>query len=110
MYAAVRNSWPLLLGLGLLMVGNGLQISLVGIRATLEGFPAAVTGFVMSGYYLGFLVGSIITPMILANVGHVRVFAALASLASSAALIYVVFVDPIVWGFMRLLTGFALAQ
>ncbi|MAZ02714.1 MAG: MFS transporter [Sneathiella sp.] len=109
MYAAVRNSWPLLLGLGLLMVGNGLQISLVGIRASLEGFPAAVTGLVMSGYYLGFLVGSIITPMILANVGHVRVFAALASLASSAALIYVVFVDPIVWGFMRLLTGFAFA-
>ena len=55
MYAAVRNSWPLLLGLGLLMVGNGLQISLVGIRASLEGFPAAITGFVMSGYYLGFL-------------------------------------------------------
>lgn len=109
MYAAVKNSWPLLLGLGLLMLGNGLQISLVGIRASLEGFPAAVTGLVMSGYYAGFLIGSIVTPKILANVGHVRVFAALASLASSAALIYVVFVDPIVWGAMRLLTGFSFA-
>ncbi len=109
MYAAVLNSWPLLLGLGLLMIGNGLQLSLVGIRASLEGFPAAITGFVMSAYYLGFLFGSIITPKILANVGHVRVFAALASLASSAALIYVVFVDPIVWGMMRLVTGFAFA-
>ena len=109
MYAAVKNSWPLLLGLAFLMLGNGLQISLVGIRASLEGFPPAVTGFVMSGYYAGFLFGSVITPKILANVGHVRVFAALASLASSAALIYIIFVDPIVWGFMRLLTGFAFA-
>ncbi|WP_373086456.1 MFS transporter [Sneathiella sp.] len=109
MYAAVINSWPLLLGLGLLMLGNGLQVSLVGIRASLEGFPAVVIGFVMSGYYAGFLFGSIITPKILANVGHVRVFAALASLASSAALLYVVFVDPIVWGLMRLITGFAYA-
>lgn len=109
MYAAVLNSWPLLFGLGLLMIGNGLQLSLVGIRASLEGFPAAVTGLVMSGYYLGFLFGSVFTPKILANVGHVRVFAALASLASSAALIYVVFVDPFVWGAMRFMTGFAFA-
>ncbi|MAL79561.1 MAG: MFS transporter [Sneathiella sp.] len=109
MYTAIKNSWALLLGLGFLMLGNGLQGSLVGIRASLEGFPTAVTGLVMSGYYAGFLVGSLITPKILANVGHVRVFAALASLASSAALLYAVFVDPFVWGVMRLLTGFSFA-
>jgi MFS family permease len=63
----------------------------------------------MSGYYAGFLFGSVITPKILSNVGHVRVFAALASLASSAALLYVVFVDPIFWGLMRLVTGFSYA-
>lgn len=109
MYSAVINSWPLLLGIGLLMLGNGLQGSLVGIRASLEGFPSATTGFIMSGYYAGFLFGSYVTPKILGNVGHVRVFAALASLASSAALLYVVFVDPIVWGIMRLITGFSYA-
>ncbi|MCR9213489.1 MAG: MFS transporter [Proteobacteria bacterium] len=109
MYAAVSNSWPLLLGIGLLMLGNGLQGSLVGIRAALEGFPTGVIGFVMSGYYAGFLFGSVITPRILSVVGHVRVFAALASLASSAVLLYVVFIDPIVWGIMRLVTGFAYA-
>jgi len=109
MYAAVKNSWPLLLGIGLLMLGNGLQGSLVGIRASLEGFPTAVTGFIMSGYYAGFLFGSIVTPKILSNVGHVRVFAALASLASSAALLYVVFIDPIAWGMMRLVIGFSYA-
>lgn len=109
MYSAVINSWPLLLGIGLLMLGNGLQGSLVGIRASLEGFPTATTGFIMSAYYAGFLFGSYITPKILGNVGHIRVFAALASLASSAALLYVVFVDPIVWGFMRLITGFSYA-
>ncbi|PHQ71673.1 MAG: MFS transporter [Sneathiella sp.] len=109
MYAAVTNSWPLLLGIGLLMLGNGLQGSLVGIRASLEGFPTAVTGLVMSGYYAGFLFGSVITPKILSNVGHVRVFAALASLASSAALMYVVFIDPIAWWVIRLVIGFSYA-
>jgi MFS family permease len=109
MYSAVINSWPLLLGIGLLMLGNGLQSSLVGIRASLEGFGPGTTGFIMSGYYAGFLFGSYVTPKILGSVGHVRVFSALASLASSAALLYIVFVDPISWGFMRLVTGFSYA-
>src|SRR5690606_6784368 len=50
-----------------------------------------------------------VTPKTLRRVGHVRVFAALASLASSAALLYAVFVDPVVWSLMRLLTGFCFA-
>ena len=91
------------------MLGNGLQGSLLGLRANIEGFPTAVTGFIMSGYYVGFLIGSVVTPKILASVGHVRVFAALASLASSAALVHAVFPDPYVWGLFRILTGFSFA-
>jgi len=109
MYVAMKNSWALLLGLAFLMLGNGLQGSLMGIRASLEGFPTGVIGLVMSAYYMGFLAGSVVTPKILRRVGHVRVFAALASLASSAALLYAVFVDPMVWSLMRLLTGFCFA-
>ncbi|GLQ07022.1 MFS transporter [Sneathiella chinensis] len=91
------------------MLGNGLQGSLLGIRANLEGFPTAVTGFVMSGYYLGFLIGSIVAPKILATVGHVRVFAALASLASSSALLHAVIPDPYIWTVFRIVTGFSFA-
>lgn len=109
MFSAVSSVWALLLGIALLMLGNGLQGTLLGLRATLEGFPTAVTGLVMTGYYAGFLLGSTITPKIVGRVGHIRVFAALASLASAAALIYGIFVDPWVWGAVRLVTGFSYA-
>ncbi|MEH6404435.1 MAG: MFS transporter [Sneathiella sp.] len=109
MNAALSACWPLLLGIGLMMLGNGLQGSLLGVRAGLEGFSTATTGFVMSGYYFGFLFGSITAPKILASVGHVRVFAALASLASTATLLHAVIPDPYFWGFVRIVTGFCFA-
>ncbi len=109
MYSALMAAWALLLGMAFIMLGNGLQGTLLGLRATLEGFPTTVTGFVMSGYFIGFLAGSTITPRIVERVGHIRVFAALASLASASALVHAVFVDPWTWGAMRIVTGFSYA-
>jgi len=109
MLHAVASAWALFLGIALIMLGNGLQGSLLGIRATLESFPTAVTGFVMSGYFAGFLLGSTLVPRMVERVGHVRVFAALASLASTAVLVHSVFVEPVSWFAMRLLTGFSYA-
>ena len=109
MFAAILSAWPLLFGIGLLMLGNGLQSSLLGIRATQEDFSTAATGLIMSAYYVGFLVGSRLAPRIVGNVGHVRVFAALASLASTAVLVHLVFVNPTTWAAMRLTTGFCFA-
>jgi hypothetical protein len=62
MFAAIRSAWPLLLGLAILMLGNGLQGTLLGVRASLEGFSTQTTGYVMTGYYVGFLLGSFIGP------------------------------------------------
>ena len=75
MLAALASCWALLLGITFLLLGSGLQSSLLGIRATLEGFPTLVTGLIMSGYYAGFIAGSVVTPRLVARVGHVRVFA-----------------------------------
>ena len=99
--------WALLLGMGMLMLGNGMQGTLLGLRASEEGFSGTVTGLVMSGYFAGFLGGAYITPIIIQRVGHVRVFAAMASLASVAILVHALYVTPGVWGVMRILTGFA---
>jgi MFS family permease len=109
MTSVIKASWALLLGIALIMLGNGLQGTLLGLRATLEGFSVGVIGIVMSGYFAGFLLGSTLTPKVVGQVGHIRVFAALASLASASALIHAVFVDPWVWGAMRLVTGFSYA-
>ncbi|MBC6440301.1 MAG: MFS transporter [Rhodospirillales bacterium] len=106
MIAAIVSVWALLVGIGLLMVGSGLQGSLLGIRASAEGFSVLVTGLVMSSYFAGFVLGSLATPRLIRRVGHIRVFGALTSLASITALLHATFVDPIVWGFLRVMTGF----
>lgn len=106
MIAAIASVWALLLGVGLFMMGSGLQGSLLGVRATTEEFSTVVTGIVMSAYFAGFLVGSAIVPRLVARVGHIRVFGALASTASVVVLLHSVFVDPWAWIGLRLVTGF----
>src|SRR6266481_8768162 len=95
--------------MGILMLGAGLQGTLLGLRATIEGFPTPVTGLVMSCYYVGYLLGTLIAPRLLRRIGHVRVFAALAALASVASLVHASWVHPLPWGVMRLLSGLCFA-
>jgi len=106
---ATARSRALLLGFGILMLGDGLQSTLLGVRASLEGFPTAVTGLIMSTFYLGFLGGAVYAPRVVERVGHIRVFGALASMASAAVLIHGIFVTPIAWSLLRLMSGFCLA-
>ena len=105
----LTTTWPLLLGMGILMLGAGLQGTLLGLRATIEGFPTPVTGLVMSCYYVGYLLGTLIAPRLLRRIGHVRVFAAFAALASVASLVHASWVHPLPWGAMRLISGLCFA-
>ncbi len=105
----LRNIWPLFFGLFLIGLAIGIQGSLLGLRADSEGFSTFVTGLVMSGYYVGFLFGSIRGPKIIKRVGHVRTFGALTALASVTILVHMVFVEPWVWFVMRVITGVAIS-
>jgi len=106
MLAVLRNSWALLLGMFLLMLGNGMQGTVLGLRGGIEAFDATTMGFVMSGYFAGFLGGAQVAPWLVRRVGHVRVFAALGSLISAAFIIFAAVVDPVAWTLMRFLVGF----
>ncbi len=105
MMYVLKNSWALLLGVMLLMVGNGLQGTLLGLRGAIEGYSASTMSYVMSAYFLGFLLGSRLTPILIRRVGHVRVFAALASLISAVFILYGAITHPMAWMLMRLLVG-----
>ena len=109
MWNDVRATWALLVGIGFMMLGNGLQGTLLGLRATIAGFDTFITGIMMSGYFVGIFIGSVLAPRLVARVGHIRVFAALASTASIAILIHGVYVDPVTWTIMRLCTGISYA-
>lgn len=109
-FSAAGSVWALLFGIGMLMLGNGLQGTLLGVRAASEEFGSTVTGVIMSGFFAGFLVGSWLAPYSIRRVGHLRVFAAVASLASIAILLQSVWVTPFVWTTMRLVTGYCFAS
>jgi MFS family permease len=102
---AIFGIWSLFAALTLLMLGNGLQGSLVGVNTQSLGFSSLVTAVVMASYFVGFLGGSFAVPKLVLRVGHVRVFASLASAASVAALAYSISGDPVTWGVMRFITG-----
>ncbi len=106
MLTVLRTTWPLLLGILLLMVGNGMQGTLLGIRGNIEGISTTQMSVVMSSYFAGFLLGSRVVPGMIQKVGHVRVFAALGSLISSLLILYAVAPHWVAWSVMRLLIGF----
>jgi len=106
MIGVLRSTWPLLLGILMLMVGNGMQGTLLGIRGEIEGIPTTQMSVVMAGYFGGFVLGSLIVPGMIQRVGHVRVFAALASLISAVLIVYAAIPHWIAWAVLRLLIGF----
>ena len=109
MINVLTKTWALFFGFAIISLAHGLQGTLIGVRAVFEGFSFISTGFIVAGYYVGYLSGSIIIPIFLKRVGHIRVFAALASLASIAILLHSVFIEPYMWFFIRILTGISLA-
>ncbi len=109
MLRSLLSTWSLFLGLALIMIGNGIQLVLLGVRASTTGNSNLITGIMMGGYFLGFLIGSIIVPNTLSKVGHIRTFGALASIASASILLHLLFIDPISWGILRVITGFCYA-
>ncbi|MDG1102443.1 MAG: MFS transporter [Ascidiaceihabitans sp.] len=106
MLQVISSAWALLLGMGLLMVGNGMQSTLLGVRGQIENFGTFEMSVVISAYFIGFLGGSRMAPNLICRVGHVRVFAALASLISAVMILYPTLVNPWVWVLGRILIGF----
>lgn len=107
MLTVLRSSWALLLGMMLLMLGNGMQGTLLGIRGAIEEFSTTQMSIVMSCYFVGFLFGSRMAPEMIRRVGHVRVFAALGSMISAVLVMYAVAPNWIAWALMRVLIGFS---
>ena len=108
MNKVLKNSWALFLGMGFIMMAYGFQGSLLGVRAVQEEFSLTSTGFMMSGYFVGYFMGAATIPSIISKVGHIRVFAAFASLASLVILVHSVLVNPFIWFLLRVLTGISM--
>ncbi len=98
----------LLIGVGLLLLGSGLLNTLLAVRGSMEGYDDSTLGMIMSGYFLGFFVGTFLALPVIARVGHIRSFAMCAAVAASSVLLHVLFVHPLTWLLLRVVTGAAL--
>lgn len=106
MIQVLGSSWALLLGMFMLMIGNGLQGTLLGLRGEVEGFSTLEMSVIMSAYFAGFLFASRYAPMMIRRVGHVRVFAALGSTISAVLILYPALAEPWAWTLGRVAIGF----
>jgi len=106
---ALRSVASLLLGAGILVIGNALLGITLPIRMHLAGLPPETAGLVMSAYYAGFVLGSLYGKDVIARVGHIRAFAAFAAVVSAAALGHALWFAPIPWAVLRAVSGFCMA-
>ncbi len=89
--------WALFLSFTFVQLGNGIQRVLLPVRGESEGFTPSTMGLVMAFHFAGYLIGAKFAPLSLRSVGHIRVFSAMASLASIGVLINSAFITPITW-------------
>ena len=110
MQKILKNSWALFLGMGLIMLAHGYQGSLLGVRAVKEDFSLTATGFMLSGYYVGYFIGAKTITNLISRVGHIRVFAAFASIASIVVLMHSILINPFTWFVLRVVTGISMVS
>ncbi|NMY50692.1 MFS transporter [Pseudomonas sp. WS 5011] len=110
MWSLIAPISSLLGGVALLLLGNGLLNTLLTLRGVAEGYSTSMLGLIMSGYFVGFLLGTWLAIPLVRRVGHIRAFAFCAALAAITALLHVLIVDPWVWLGLRVLYGLALVS
>jgi len=98
----------LLVSVALLLAGSGLLSTLLAVRGKLEGYGDQTLGLIMSGYFVGFFLGTFAAPPLIRRVGHIRAFAFFAALAATTVLVYPIWLDPVGWVLLRVVTGIAL--
>ncbi len=105
----LRSIASLLLSYGLLLLANGLFGTLLGLRSKHEGFSTELVGLIMSGYFGGLLIGAYLAVRVVATVGHIRAFAAFASIMSVAVLMHLLWISPFAWLGLRVVAGLCMA-
>jgi MFS family permease len=109
MPAITPSTFALLVSVGLIWTANGLCFTLLAVRLAAEGYSASDVGIVTTGYFIGQLVGAIFCGRMIERVGHVRAFAAFASIVSASVIGYALYVDLTLWTMIRALHGMCIA-
>lgn len=109
MKRALLSVTPLLIGVAILLTGQGLQGTLLPVRANMEGFSTLAIGLMGGAYFFGFTLGCLRGSVLLRKVGHIRVFAAMTAVASAVPLFHGLWQEAWLWWLLRFVTGYCFA-
>lgn len=107
--ASVIKIYALFLGSALLMFGGGLQGLLLSVRGAEEEFSLLALGLIGTGWSVGFVAGSIMVPMIVRKVGHIRAYSVMAAIGTITILLNLLWINDVGWIVLRALSGFCFA-
>ena len=106
MHSTFRTLFPLFVSCIVLLLANGLINVLLPVRMGLDGAGIDTIGMVLSLYFVGMLLGALLSINLIKRAGHIRVFAGCVALGAISILICSLYSDSILWGAMRVVTGF----
>jgi MFS family permease len=109
MVGTLSRVTALLLSVGILLTGHGLQLTLLPLHAQALGWSDYAIGLSGSLYFLGFVIGCVVIPSIVASVGHIRTFMVMGAIATISLLAAGVWPNLLAWLVFRSATGFAFA-
>jgi len=105
MIKIVVSHFSLLIATAILLLGSGLLGTVVALRAGIESFPEGIIGLIMSGFFMGYVLGSYLCPHVIRSIGHIRSFSVFASIGCVSVILHGLIVDPIAWLILRVATG-----
>lgn len=109
MFGQIRPILTLILGSAFLMAAGGINGLILPLRGTAEGFSAFSLGMLGTGWAVGYVLGCILVPGVVARVGHIRSFSVMAAVAVISVLLSLLIIHPGAWIPLRALAGFSFA-
>jgi MFS family permease len=108
MTSLLRNVAALIAAVTILQLAGGLLGVRIPLAFTVEHSRTAL-GLVAASYSAGFMMGAMIATMLLARVGHIRVYAACAAIFAVTTLALHFNTDIWWWGVARMIAGMSVA-
>ena len=105
MIKKITSIYSLLAATAVLLLGSGLLGTVVALRAGLEAFPKAMIGLIMSGFFMGYVLGSYLGPRVIRRIGHIRSFSVFAAIGCASVILQGLWVNPVIWLLLRVIIG-----
>lgn len=105
----LRPVRALLIAVFMLMAGSGFLATRIALLLRDAGVGPGMIGLVATCYFAGLALGSLLCLRLVRRVGHIRAFAAFASLYSATTLTYAMVQHPGLWAGLRLVDGLCMS-